>query len=753
MSRPGPGRHGRRGFVIYLVAALLGLLGMVAAFLLRDMRHRDVWTHRYSSGEVALALAQGAVSNMSFAVRHAILPEKLSGGLDAGSLYAFLLQDEETLRKKLGRVEGQSGDHTAFFKAKCGDWSLEPIERLLLKIRGARLRVFLRMAPRPLHQPSAKANEKFQDPVEKEVTLRLVASVTVGGATRTAWTDKSVRVYSVLIPLVPRFTAFALGGGSSAANEYANLPTGAPADSGDEGPTSLFHNAEPVVNDLQIQPPHQPGWLFFGTEPTVFKLTAGDQPEAGEDFHLSQSGEQPRAHEVANPPGAISSARPPDPDHPGEEQALLLQGAFWGYHAGMNFLELFGRSGEFDEKSSRLHLFGDRTNPSATKVIGPVMQGLALYTDLAIDRDATSKDESDQATGCSRPLPVRESVDPFLRHVDSEAYSSDTTREQAGQAPARLIPFNSPGQPPFNVVNQNALCDGVPVPSEVGREILRLDPLEYRYTRLFGGFEQYDPWSCREVQVPANVVPELMRLSQQESFKLLAAALLPFREGVPFQDRVVEVKGFQVAYADPVHASMPNAEGARVHFDNARVPEESMSNFAPELLAQERVVLRMSPAELIATALRGKPGGGYVLELGGRAVRVDGDLTFPPNVEVADGGLLVAGHVSFRGHFRQKNPTTRFSLVAGGVDISPGARVDGAIFSGALGRASKVLLVGSLGTGAIDQLTGWRGSRVVYDGAYDPTGPLAHEQYRISMSDTDFAGGVTYRDGAEVGAP
>ena len=60
-----------------------------------------------------------------------------------------------------------------------------------------------------------------------------------------------------------------------------------------------------------------------------------------------------------------------------------------------------------DERSSRLHLFGDQQNPSPTKIVGKVYQKLASITALSIDRDATGKDEADQTASCGVALPVQ----------------------------------------------------------------------------------------------------------------------------------------------------------------------------------------------------------------------------------------------------------------------------------------------------------------------------------------------------------
>ncbi|MBI3893677.1 MAG: hypothetical protein HY303_19330 [Candidatus Wallbacteria bacterium] len=741
--------------MIYLVAALLSVL---AVFVFRDMRHRDVWTHRYSSGEAALAMAQGGVSTVLFAIRNAIQPVSLIGDVNKDTLFAFLLQDPGAIRLAQDRVSSRGGDFTEFILQSCGATALDPIRRVLMRYPGAKLRLFLRIVPMPLHVTLSvgkqDVNDKFRDPVEKEVKLRVVATVAYGGATRTAWTEKAIRVYSTLIPLTPRFTAYVKDGGpdGQVANEYLSDRSGAPVTDGDLGPTVLYNNGEHVDPTSKVPQPPSPGLLFFGTNPTIFKLTAGGGQWKGEDFHLSQEGGPPRAFAVDNPPPAIAAARPHDPDHSDEEQALMIQGAFWGYHQGMNFLALFGRDG-FDERSSRLHLFGDQDLPSPTQAIGRVLQGLAMYTDLAIDRDATGKDEDEQRKACARDLPVRESVDPFLKRVTSSEYSTDTTRESAGQPTTSLIPFNSPGLPPWSVVNQNYRCDGAVLPSEVGRETIRLDPATYQYSLLFGTFELYNSWACREVQVAANEVPELMQRPAAESFQLLARALLPFKSNPAFADKLADVVKFQLAYTDPLHLSMPPGDGDRLHFDNSRVPDELMSKFDPTQLARDRVVLRMSAKEFLARHIAREPQCGMKLIMGGRAIEVVGELDFPWPVQVVDGGLLVADRVRFEAGLKQPSPLTRLSIVASSLELLPRTSVEAAIWCVDPGKAKGVTFTGSLGTHTLKDLTEWQGCRIVYDGRYDPTGPSAHEAYRESMSDTDFGGGTSYRDGSEVGYP
>ncbi len=760
------GRSGRqvRGFVIYLVLGLLAFLVLLALFVLRDLRHRDVWTHRYSSGEIALNLARAGLANMLFSLRQSLAPCQIEPqNLARAPLYAFLLQDCEAIERAVEQGRSAGGDDSALVRQLLGDGAMEPTIRLLSRYRGSRLTLWVRFDARPLHGDGSKPGDvtrRYSDPVEKEISLRVVSTAEVDTALRTVWSEKAIRVYDLLLPVTPRFTAFARASakGSAAINDLACDASGRPSQPGDPGPTVLYHDNPKMAPALKLPQPHQPGWLCMGDDPVVFKLTAGGLP-AGEDFHLCSTGEKPQGRTVDHAPQTLTSARPNDPGHPGEQQAPMLQAACWGYHDGMDPLLLFSRP-DFTELSSRLHLFGTAAVPSPTRVYGMATQGLALYSDLAIDRDATGKDEADQKASCGLELKQRESIDPFLRTVTAAQFDEDAAREQAGDPPQNLVPFSSPGQSPYRVENRNALIDadgdGVAetvVPSEIGREILSLDPVEYRYSKLFGEYATYDAWSSREVRLAANAIPELMQKSPDDAFLMLATAFLPRSAAIGLDDHILESREMLLPYTDPLHEAVTPDGSKRWHFSGQAEPGEDLRAFSPEAIVGNRVCWQMPAEEFVARFVRKQAAGGATLDLGGRALAVDGTIELPAGTRVVSPGLVQAGGVRLHGDFLQGESFAPVSLSAGSVEFKDATTVQAALWAGSAGAPKGLILAGSLATPQVPELAALRGCTVVYDGRFDPTGPDAHLYYREAMSDRELDAGVMHGSGKGLVEP
>jgi hypothetical protein len=782
-ARRGP--RPRRAFILGTVLIVAIVIAALAIAYRQGALHRGVQVRAHTDRIAARFLARAALEAMKFAVGEATLPPAVPAGADASSLYSLLLLDPAGLARALAGNSGAApaGDDRALLDRLMGPEALAPLDRLAAGLPSARTSIAIGLAGASLYPASA-----MRDPVLKRVTLRVRATADVRGARESMSTSETLVVHSLLPGAAGKFTLAATG--LAGANGFPVTVDGHEAPGATGAPIVLFHHAgdlDPGAQDpfagatpaVSAPPAARPlvtrplepdrvlpaaadrGLVLLEgppEQPAVhLQLASGGAPW-GEHYTMFQPAggktAYPAARLLADQPARLRAFRPPDPVDPSVEQAAFVQGTVLGFSEGMN-VELLGPPPDPDAiptaSTSRIRPFGTATHPSPTACIGEVYRVMAALSDVAIDRDATDKDESDQTACAGARLPVRDAVDPFLAWCDEETFREDLANEQGPGDPTyrRLTPFGRRG----GVPNQNARVDldgdGVretPVPSEDGHDPIHLDLTLWKYANLFADHAEYRAVMSRYLVVPANESLLLAGLPREQAEDRLRGAAFGLRSRAATPEYLV--RDLRLEHRDPLHAGLAGGGPAlRTCLDTTGLQEGSLR------AAIHEGTLRHHPDEPVHE-VRGQreferlfmPSG--MLDLQGLRVAVlpDGSDGPPPlvfdrvvQVRPGGGGILEAPAFSARGLVNPGLAEAFAPLVIRtGELVLAGPGPFEAIFVPA--RISQVsearfttvrggfVLAGALPGALVRPLV------VAHDDRYDPTSPAVPLYYRVAFA-------------------
>lgn len=565
------------------------VIGALVFAYWQAFRHRDVQVRLSSDRAAARFLARGALDTLKGALREATDTKRLaSPELENGTLIEFLLADAKSIEKRVKKKTDGKDDHRELIEQLVGKEALEPIDELVEKLPDAKVQMFLTIEPKPYASGASLA-----DPVLKTVAIGYRVLGRVRKAQETFRAAEMLTVHSLLPNGVARFT-FASVSEQPFFNTHRVYAGG--DDAGGTAPVVLMHSpqdGDPMTDSpFDKRPDAQKamttkvggpgdlmkvaddrGMTFLASaaeRPALLQLASGATPFG--EYHTVY---QPQAGKVSKPaPQSVTEQpkkmpafrvpyRPADatPDEPPTQLAPFVQGAVFGFSAGIDEEGMLGPppQGAIPDGCSVLKPFGTGTHPSAGLVVGHVNRAMAGISDVGVDRDDTGKDEAEQAAVAGRPLPVRETRDPFLRNASGGEYASDAPRSGTTGF-ARLIPF----QPAVNMnLAPDYDNDGRPdavVSTEARHASLPLGDEPWKYSNLFEGYDEYARVMSKYVTFPANLSLFLGAQPLDRSRQALVDLAFGKPGGPPLADWTLE--RFALPHRDPLHDELKDKEPA-----------------------------------------------------------------------------------------------------------------------------------------------------------------------------------------------
>lgn len=269
------------------------------------------------------------------------------------------------------------------------------------------------------------------DEVERSLLLHFRAEGDCGGCTTVIDEERELRVLSLVPGVLGKFTLFVrqVEPNPDAYNLFANTLDGLPDDreSPDTWMLPVVFSAGGGLDRGQVNP-DQPesyrerGYFYLGGGRVTLNVTAGNHDEFGENFTFFQLGTPPKQPsyfpknppDFFSPPPGFSANRHPQSlngaDLP-NPFAFILNFIVAGFHTtdanggDMNLQDRLSVS--FPKppvrcdprmRSSVLHLFGSRVNPSPALVLGEVYRRYAEYAGVVVD--CTGNTTRDAILGC-----------------------------------------------------------------------------------------------------------------------------------------------------------------------------------------------------------------------------------------------------------------------------------------------------------------------------------------------------------------
>jgi hypothetical protein len=766
----------RRAFVLVTVMVVSVVIGALVFAYFQAFKHRDAQVRLASDRAAARFLARGALDVLKAGMREAADPKGLANpNLETGPLLEFLLADAASIEKRYKQKTDGKDDHRELLEQLLGKPALEPLDKLVEKLPGAKVKLFLTLEPKP-YQDWDKV-PVLADPVLKTVAISYRAEAYVRKARETFKTREQLTVYSRLPNGISRFT-FVGSTEVGFLNSHRVLASG--EDAGGTLPIVLIHSPEdcdPMTeNPFELRPGAQkalqtkitgPGDLMKMADdrgmlymraprerPALLQVASGGTPFG--EYHTvyqPQGGKtaRPAAQTLPDQPQKMKTFRVPYvapllPDETFQLQSFVTAAVF-GFFAEIDGEEsMMGPppQGALPDGCSQIKPFGTGTHPSAGLVIGHVNRAMAGLSNIAVDRDDTGKDEADQAAAAGRPLPVRETVDPFLRHASAGAYASDLASEGGGSAPSRLLPFQ-------HAVNKNLAPDldgdGRPdaaVASEVQHPFLPLGSGAWRYGNLFENHDEYARVMSKFVVFPANLSLYLGAQPLERAREVLLNAGFAKSGGPPMDDWVLE--RFELPHRDTLHTMMDKQKGVPAYLDTRTATIEQLD----EVLTKGGRALYPSERTMVVRGQRRfeelfMPGG--QMDLQGLKVYVDKEK--PDDTEH---GLVFDGEVRVKPGSGGWLSTTRVrakSLVNGGegADYAP-LVIDAELEMTGKGPFECIFVGHKISQDKVKDYTVLRGSValppmntdlqkplvIAYDPRNDPTGKSAQLYYRLGFS-------------------
>lgn len=453
-------KRDRAGLVLYLVLGVLATVGSILFLLHASFTTWDRRLHVDTDEVVARHLARGAVEALLFAAEQELDVREMRARPDLvrGRLSEVLLGDARTLARAFADGDRPAGGR-ALLAQLLGDGAFVRIDDLARPWPNAQLtyRAAVRL--------NVTERTALADAVPKSAVVRLECTCQLNHARRVAASDLQVSVGSALPGVLGRFTlAWSPAAGTnllkvdrSGASLSAVKPLvcfNDPADYGAADPLFGGKAAPPgqmsvpafsKIDELEKAFAGR-GAVFLGgdpKQPLVLPIAAGGAP-AGQGFQVfaSAAGKafSPERSEVASAPGRIRSMQPTQPGTSVRQNAWI-EGVVSGFYAGVDGRSQLGADG--GETSSFLRPLGTAAHPSPGLVYGSVRAQLAAVSNLAVDRDATPKDEALQRRSVGFDLPVAEVREPPMKRVTAAAFAAEVAREREGTPLQELLFFGS----------------------------------------------------------------------------------------------------------------------------------------------------------------------------------------------------------------------------------------------------------------------------------------------------------------------
>jgi len=308
-----------------------------------------------------------------------------------------------------------------------GTEDLAPAREIAMRLREGRIEATVKVVGvEPLDPQRLSLGGAGHDPAERRCFLRLEALAHVGSVENRRVELREYRVVHLMPGVIGKYSLYLKDPESpDLFNRFANDETG-------EKDPNVTDNILPIIlangDELDEGSPSEAaapesyrkrGYIYAGGSGLTLNLTAGIHEQYGEAFHFFLAYQDVTIPGYWDPSPSSYYCRPPDftaprqdldptlnPTLPGDKDiGYAVKNVVYGYYTidpqgrDMNYgLNLFKCTfpdpvapGDRRMRSSSLHLFGTRSNPSPTLVLGEVRRRYSIRSAILaeVDNDST----------------------------------------------------------------------------------------------------------------------------------------------------------------------------------------------------------------------------------------------------------------------------------------------------------------------------------------------------------------------------
>lgn len=561
----------------------------------------------------------------------------------------------------------------------------------------------------PLDELMLNEHTGGRDVVERKGFLKIHVRCQSGVASLDITEKRQFRVVNLMPGVLAKFSFFVKDAARYNYNQYANELNG-----GIDQSVSRDDNVLPIIFDNGIGPDTPLGWkyrgaVFMGGGRVDLNLTSGDLSSFGEFFHFRQTGGTPGipGYDSQTPPGPFFATFPALSVRHSQtlntnpafrsDFAYAIRKVISGYYTTtdsgnpehMNWHEAlnidFPGSNEpanVSMRSSTLKLFGERTNPSPTLVMGQVFRRYAKLAGIVVD-----------VTGG----PQRDAILTYLGQLRSDF-------SELAPIPAEI-----------QASDRGDLSPGT---------LIKIGP-DITYPRMFGSVPIYRHFMSQLVSEPYLVTHDYMYFKPDGLF---------FPEGSAFGEN--QEAAIQNTFELELHPSLSRQD---LFFDNGQ-----LENLPADFLSQ-KAAYKVSSVEqffekfivgnrlVLDCAVLVKTSDSEPLEM-------------PPNIVVEKGGMVILqeGNILLNGVSQGSDPDQIAVFVAKNGDISVDlssssplsaflVALNGSLYNRTSDRPLN--LNGGLALNTFDPCEFRMGGTIAYEQSADPSSIRWPFYYRVYVSD------------------
>jgi hypothetical protein len=756
--------HKNRGFVIFIVAGIIGIVGLMMLSIHWYSSQRNTQSHKTRFNECARQLARSGVhllfrelrNGTSLSYSAQIAPLINNKNSSKSSFYSYFLLPAKSLNEVVL-------DHDDIY-GRFSDEGKKLFSNLLSSLPGGEIEYSMRITTFPIHTDSTGRSPLITDPVEKQILMEIDCKGSYRGASKTVRATKQLRVQSLIPAITSRFTLFHKNNIRSTYNRFVTDSNG--QSSGFEKPLVLFNHqtTPPALPDEQLLEPHGPplkstsykylaeldslekskaeilasrGYLYFGSSPeNTLRLIHGmDAKRTFTQYHhlyppkfiiTSETSDSapmdlPAAIQMNAPSFfdqdiAVQNVRSDSSSFESYGSLLLMSqySGFYEEHAAVSPADMIP---DYRPGSSLIMQFGTIESPSRTYTVGESYQEVVQMSSVAIDRD-NGNDEQDQVP-CANGKPVyrRDARLAFLKTADEFNWGS---------------PYAT------NPLILNPQTEYFPYPNSCNQPVRLMLPSSITYENMFPDYQSYESHMSKILKIPMNHMLDFPHYSHSH---------IPPTGNSDF-------KGFMFPPAEPDKLYSYNQEeenwpyiGSKLHKDGEDFYMKANADdfpLDPFRLEQHRIVhYYHSIEQLKDSGILREQHSQYYLDSGGRRINLMGGLFLDKPLTVLEPTNF---YVDGPCQVQPVTSTVLFALNCENInfqvplpDPTQTYRFEGFFTARNSFKKSNpfhMAIIGNLAVSKLDTSVFTSPSEIIYNNQFIPTGPQADYYYRITMDDS-----------------